>query len=87
MKRKTPAPPLRTRNRAQRDLDRLIGLIEALSAEVGRLERELGDPDLFRRDPGAFADLTGRLARARIELERAEQRWLDLATDLEQVTD
>jgi len=87
VKLKTPVMPLRARNRAQRDLDRLIGQIEALSAEVGRLERELGDPDLFRRDPGTFDDLTGHLARARIELERAEQRWLDLATDLEQVTD
>jgi ATP-binding cassette subfamily F protein uup len=82
-----PVTPLRARNRAQRDLDRLIGQIEALSAEIGRIERELGDPDLFRRDPGTFEDLTGRLARARVELEIAEKRWLDLAGQLEQVTD
>jgi ABC transport system ATP-binding/permease protein len=81
-----PVTPLRARNRAQRDLDRLIGQIEALSAEIGRIERELGDPDLFRRDPGTFEDLTRRLARARVELETAEQRWLDLAGQLEQVT-
>jgi ABC transport system ATP-binding/permease protein len=81
-----PVTPLRARNRAQRDLDRLIEQIEALSAEIGRIERELGDPDLFRRDPGTFEDLTRRLARARVELETAEQRWLDLAGQLEQVT-
>jgi ABC transport system ATP-binding/permease protein len=86
-KLKAAVTPLRARNRAQRDLDRLIGQIETLSTEVGRLERELGDPDLFRRDPGRFDDLTGRLARVRVELERAEERWLDLAVDLEQVTD
>jgi ATP-binding cassette subfamily F protein uup len=85
-KLKVAATPLRARNRARRDLERLIGQIEALGAEVRRLEAELGDPDLFRRDPRAFDDLTGRLARARAELERAEERWLDLAADLEQVT-
>ena len=82
-----PTAPPRSRSRAQRDLDRLIGQIEALSAEIGRLERALGDPDLFRRDPGTFEDLTARLAGARVELDTAEQRWLDLAGQLEQVTD
>jgi ATP-binding cassette subfamily F protein uup len=86
-KLKNPATPLRARSRAQRDLDRLIGEIEALSAEVGRLEQELGDPDLFRRDPGTFHDLTARLDRARSELGTAEQRWLELASNLEQVSD
>jgi ATP-binding cassette subfamily F protein uup len=79
--------PLRARNRAQRDLDRLIGQIEALSVEIARLEGELGDSDLYRRDPRTFEDLTGRLARARVELDAAEQRWLDLAGQLEQVSD
>ena len=82
-----PTAPPRSRSRAQRDLDRLIGQIEALSAEIGRLERALGDPDLFRRDPGTFEDLTARLAGTRVELDTAEQRWLDLAGQLEQVTD
>jgi ATP-binding cassette subfamily F protein uup len=79
--------PLRARNRAQRDLDRLIGQIEALSAEIARLEGELGDSDLYRRDPRTFEDLTGRLARARVELDAAEHRWLDLAGQLEQASD
>jgi ATP-binding cassette subfamily F protein uup len=82
-----PTAPPRSRSRAQRDLDRVIGQIEALSAEIGRLERALGDPDLFRRDPGTFEDLTARLAGTRVELDTAEQRWLDLAGQLEQVTD
>jgi ATP-binding cassette subfamily F protein uup len=82
-----PKTPLRARNRAQRDLDRLIGQIEVLSVEIGRLERELGNSDLYRRDPRTFEDLTGRLARTRVELDTAEQRWLDLAGQLEQVSD
>jgi ATP-binding cassette subfamily F protein uup len=86
-KRTAPATPLRARSRARRDLDRLIGRIEALGAEIARLEGELGDPELFRRDPGTFDALSGRLAGARTELDAAEQRWLDLAQQLEQVAD
>ena len=82
-----PKTPLRARNRAQRDLDRLIRQIEVLSVEIGRLERELGNSDLYRRDPRTFEDLTVRLARTRVELDTAEQRWLDLAGQLEQVSD
>jgi ATP-binding cassette subfamily F protein uup len=80
------APPLRVRSRAQRDLDRLLGRIEALTDEIGRLESELADPDLFRRDPASFAARTDRLAGTRAELEAAEQRWLELAAHHEQVT-
>ena len=83
-KLKPAATPLRARSRLRRDLDRLIGQVETLSVEVGRLERELGDPDLFRRDPRSFEALTRRLAQSRVELEAAEQRWLDLAGQLEQ---
>ena len=82
-----PKTPLRARNRAQRDLDRLIDQIEVLSVEIGRLERELGNSDLYRRDPRTFEDLTARLTRTRVELDTAEQRWLDLAGQLEQVID
>ena len=80
------ATPLRARSRAQRDLDRLLGQVEALTGEISRLEDELADPDLFRRDPEAFAARTARLAAARDDLQAAEQRWLDLAARQEQVT-
>jgi ATP-binding cassette subfamily F protein uup len=80
------ATPLRVRGRVQRDLDQLLGQVEALSDEIRRLEDELADPDLFRRDPAAFAARTARLATARDDLQTAEQRWLDRAADQEQVT-
>ncbi len=80
------ATPLRVRGRAQRDLDRLLGQVEALAGEIRRLEAELADPDLFRRDQKAFAARTTRLARARDDLQAAEQRWLDLAARQQQVT-
>jgi ABC transport system ATP-binding/permease protein len=77
---------LRARDRAQRDLDRLLGQVEALTTEIRRLEDQLADADLFRRDPEAFAARTARLARARDDLHAAEHRWLDLAAREEQVT-
>jgi ATP-binding cassette subfamily F protein uup len=77
--------PPRARSHAPRDLDRLLSRIEGLSEKVKELEGELADPDLFLRDPAAFAGRTDRLAGTRAELEAAEQRWLDLASHHEQV--
>jgi ABC transport system ATP-binding/permease protein len=53
--------------------------------EIRRLESELADPDLFRRDLEAFAACTDRLARAQPNWEGAEERWLGLASHREQV--
>jgi ATP-binding cassette subfamily F protein uup len=86
-KPKAGATPLRASSRARRDLDRLLAQIDALGAKIARLEGELADPELFRRDPGAFEDLTRRLARSRDERQAAEQRWLELALQIEGVTD
>jgi ATP-binding cassette subfamily F protein uup len=83
---KAPAAPTRSRSRTQRDLERLLGRVEALSGEIARLEQDLADPDLFRRDPAAFAARAGRLAKARDQRHAAEQRWLDLAAHHEQAT-
>jgi ABC transport system ATP-binding/permease protein len=69
----------------QRELERLIDRIEVLMEEIRRLESELADPDLFRRDPEAFAACTDRLARAQPNWEGAEERWLGLASHREQV--
>ncbi len=83
---KTAPRPLRPRTRPERDLDQLLDRIGALTGEVRQLEGELGDPDLFRRDPEGFAARTDRLARARAKLEGAEERWLEFAAHQQQVT-
>ena len=80
---KARARPQRAGGRAQRDLDRLLDRIGAITTEIECLEGELADPDLFRRDPKAFEALTEHLARSRTELETAEQRWLELALQIE----
>jgi ABC transport system ATP-binding/permease protein len=77
---------MRARSRTERDLERLLGRIGELAGQVRQLESELADPDLFRRDPAAFAAGTEQLAGTRAELDAAEQRWLELAAHQEQVT-
>jgi ATP-binding cassette subfamily F protein uup len=63
----------------QRDYDRLPGEIERLQAAVAADEEGLSDPDLYTRDPDAFARLTERIARRRADIEAAELRWLEVA--------
>jgi ATP-binding cassette subfamily F protein uup len=52
--------------------------IEALSAEIHRLEATLSDPDFYRRDPAAFAAAGRALEAARAELAATEEEWLRL---------
>ena len=63
----------------QRDYDRLPAEIERLQDEVSADEAALSNPDLYRRDPERFAELTERIARNRAEIEAAEFRWLEVA--------
>ena len=52
--------------------------IEALNAEIHRLEAALSDPDFYRRDPAAFAAAGKALEIARAELATTEEGWLRL---------
>jgi ATP-binding cassette subfamily F protein uup len=52
--------------------------IDALSAEIRRLEAALSDPDLYRRDPAAFAAAGKALEAARAALAATEEEWLRL---------
>jgi ABC transport system ATP-binding/permease protein len=85
-----PAPPAKPRprparatpgggpRRPERDLERTLGRIEALEGEIALVERRLADPDLYRRDPDAFAAASTRLEALRAELSDAETRWAEL---------
>jgi ATP-binding cassette subfamily F protein uup len=80
----TPGPRPAPGNRKlsykdQRDYDRLPGEIDRLQALVAADEQTLSDPDLYKRDPRCFAELTARIARNRAEIEAAEYRWLEVA--------
>jgi ATP-binding cassette subfamily F protein uup len=67
----------------QRDYDLLPTRIEELEAAVARNEAALADPDLYTRDPKRFAQLTAEIDKARAERDAAEERWLELAEQVE----
>jgi ATP-binding cassette subfamily F protein uup len=67
----------------QRDYDQLPQRIEEIEAAIARDEAALSDPDLYARNPQRFAALTDTIARARAEKDAAEERWLDLAEQVE----
>jgi ATP-binding cassette subfamily F protein uup len=88
--RASPAPPFagarkpaKLSYRDQRDYDLLPGRIEALTAEIARDEQFLSDPDLYARDFARFAALTAAIDAARAERAAAEERWLELAEQVE----
>ncbi|GGC09863.1 elongation factor 3 [Novosphingobium endophyticum] len=80
-----PPPPAKTKlsYKDQRDYDLLPARIEELEAAIARDEQALADPDLYARDPRKFAALTAAIEKARGEKEAAEERWLELAEQVE----
>ena len=52
------------------------GRIEALGAEIRRLERALSDPNFYGRDPDGFSAAGRALETARAALAAAEEDWL-----------
>jgi ATP-binding cassette subfamily F protein uup len=83
-----PPPPVPARKgklsyKDQRDYDLLPGRIEELDGEIARLEAALHDPALYGRDPAKFAALTAALDKARADKDAAEERWLELAEQVE----
>ncbi len=84
-----PPPPPKTVTKLsykdQRDFDLLPDRIAEMEAVIARDEAALSDPDLYTRDPGKFAALTAAIDKARAEKAAAEERWLDLAEQIERL--
>lgn len=59
----------------QAELDGLPGRTDALEEEQKQLEAQLADPDLYGRDPQAFAAAAGRLPAIEGELTALLERW------------
>lgn len=83
-----PPPPMPSRKgklsyKDQRDYELLPKRIEELEAAIARDEEAMADPALYTRDPKKFAALTDAIAKARSEKEAAEERWLELAEQVE----
>jgi ATP-binding cassette subfamily F protein uup len=75
--------PAKLTYKDQRDYDLLPGRIEELEAAIARDEQALSDPDLFVKDNASFQKLTAAIERARAERDAAEERWLELAEQVE----
>ncbi|WP_413465120.1 hypothetical protein [Novosphingobium profundi] len=83
-----PPPPPKPKStklsyKDQRDYDLLPGRIEELEAAIERDEATLADPDLYTKNPDKFAALTKAIEKAQAEKEAAEERWLELAEQVE----
>lgn len=61
-----------------RRLDLLPGEMEALGAEIDKLEALLADPDLYARDAARFEKASRALAERRERLAAMEEEWLEL---------
>ena len=82
----SPPPPAKKSKltyKDQRDYDLLPARIDELLAQIARDEAALADPALYTRDPAKFASLTAAIEAARAEKDAAEERWLELAEQVE----
>ena len=75
-----PNPPRRRKlgYREQQELQALPGRIEALEDDIGSLQQQLADPELYRTAPDTVARLRAELAQAEAKLEAAFARWDEL---------
>lgn len=67
----------------QRDYDLLPGQIDEMANAITALENTLADPDIYSKNPDKFAQITGQLDQLRSDKDRAEERWLLLAEEVE----
>jgi ABC transport system ATP-binding/permease protein len=69
----------------QRDFDMLPGRIDDIDVLIAKAEAELADASLYARNPARFSVLTAEIDKLRAEKEAAEERWLDLAAEVEKM--
>jgi ATP-binding cassette subfamily F protein uup len=64
-------------------LEALPAVIDRLTAEIGKLEELLAQPDLYTAQPVKFAKATEALVERQKALADAEEEWLLLAEKAE----
>ena len=63
----------------QRELDLIPGLIDKLMIEIEHLEQMLADEGLYAKGPEIFNQASLELVNKKNELEKLENRWLELS--------
>lgn len=71
-------PSNRLSYKDERELTLLNEKLEKLPQEIALLEAKLGDSDLYAQDPQEFNRISQAISDKQIELEKAENRWLEL---------
>ena len=66
-------------------LETLPATMDKLHKDIARLETALGDAAFFSRDPKGFDTAVKKLAAARDNLAKAEERWLELEMKREEL--
>jgi ABC transport system ATP-binding/permease protein len=69
----------------QRDYDLLPTRIAEIDNEIAAAEKELSDPALYSRNHARFVELSAKADALRMEKEKAEERWLELAMMVEEM--
>lgn len=64
-------------------LEELPGEIDRLTAEIGKLEQLMADPELFTREPVKFKKASEALVARQTALAEAEDLWLELSEKAE----
>ena len=78
-----PAKSAKLSYKDQRDYELLPARIEELESAIVKGEKILSDPDLFTSDPQKFSNISKGIENARAEKDAAEERWLELAEQVE----
>lgn len=73
------AKPKKLSYHHERELKMLPEKIEALGVEMKALETKMMDADFYHKDADGFHEASNRLGEIRMELQRAEDRWLELS--------
>jgi ABC transport system ATP-binding/permease protein len=82
---KSPVRAAKLSYKDQRDYDLLPGRIAEIDAEIAAAETEMADATLYARRPERFAELTAKCEALRAQKNAAEERWLDLAMQVEEM--
>jgi len=75
---RAPAKPAKLSYKDERRAAELEALLPRLHEEIAALEARLAEPDLFAREPAAFAAAAKGLEAAREQLTAAEHEWLEI---------
>ena len=66
-------------------LETLPSRIATLEAEIAKFNRQLGDPNLYSKDPVKFAAISQTLTETQTALTTAEEQWLELEMRREEI--